>query len=189
MSQYKNIILWAALSLSIMMFFWLNNKTETFDDFVDLALPDDPPDVFITAMNLTRFDTNGNIAMTTEADTLAVYEASGESLLTNAKVILSNASVATWQITAEHAVLHKNEDIEFSNNVVTLQLNDTPSTQINTEYMMVTNNGKLVKTDKAVFITKGKQSINAIGMEVKLDTIEPIIHLLSDVSFKYDPSK
>ncbi len=190
MAKYKNITLWLAIAFSSMVFFWLNNKdTQIIENIAELELPENPPDVYITGMDLTRFDANGNVVMTTAAETLAIYEQTGESYLSNPLVTLAKDTVQTWQITSRNAVLYKNEDIDFINDVIVLQLDKEPATQMNTEFVKITNQGDLVLTDKPVQFIKGKQSIYAIGMEAKLDTIEPIIHLLSDVSFQYDPSK
>jgi LPS export ABC transporter protein LptC len=103
-------------------------------------------------------------------------------------VTLTEKSEDSWLITAKEALLHENEDIEFKHDVLISQLNSEPPLTITSDFMSVTKQGTLVKTDLPVQIVKGKQVTNAIGMEVKLDTIKPIINLLSDVNFEYDPS-
>jgi LPS export ABC transporter protein LptC len=152
------------------------------------VLPDNPPDVYMTGMNLTRFNGTGQVEMKTEAESLAVYEADGVSLLAKPRVTLVTDSQDSWLITADEAQLFDNEDIEFKNSVVITQLNSTDPMMLTSEFLSVKNQGELVSTDLPVQIVKGSQVTNAIGMEVKLDTIKPIINLLSDVTFEYDPS-
>jgi len=190
MPTVKTAALWASIAVVLVVFFWLNQspQQDQEDNENALILPDNPPDIYVTGMNLSRFDEQGNLVMTTLADSLAVYEGDGKSLLTNPDVILSSNSIESWRIQADDAVLYSNEDLEFLNNVRVLQLNSDPATQITSDYLKATQQGNFIETDKPVQIVKGKQSMNAIGMTVNLDTIEPVIHLLSDVSFIYDPS-
>ena len=87
-------------SVAFSVFFWLNEQPQETEESVELVLPDNPPDIYITGMDLTRFDNEGHVIMTTKADSLAVYEASGKSYLTFPDVILSENDQETWQILA-----------------------------------------------------------------------------------------
>jgi len=187
MNQYRNVIVWVILAAAAVIYIWLNNDQDTNIDTTFLFIPDDPPDVFITGMDLTRYGADGAPVLNAKAESLSVYKETKQSLMTRPIVVLSNPEEETWRVTAEKAVIHTNEDIEFISNVLSVQLNATPSVVVASDYMNVTNQGSLIETDKPVRIVKGKQVINAIGMEVKLDTIKPVIHLLSEVSFTYDP--
>lgn len=187
MIRIRNAVFWLIIASVAVWFFGFNNS-KTIDLASDLELPDNPPDVYITGMDLTRFNSNGEVAMKTVAASLAVYEEEGISLLSMPKVTLTENNEDRWLITAKEALLHDNEDIEFKHDVLILQLNGEPPLTITIDFMSVTNQGEFINTDLPVQIVKGKQVTNAIGMEVKLDTIKPIINLLSDVNFEYDPS-
>ena len=119
---------------------------------------------------------------------MAVYEERGENILTQPEVKLVEDGETNWTISSRHATVFSNDDIVFSEDVIAVNNRLSPPLIVATEFMKVTNKGELISTDVPVQIIQGKQTMNAVGMEVKLDTIEPVINLLSDVSFQYDPS-
>lgn len=153
-----------------------------------IALPADNPDIYIEGLTSTRLNNAGELVLTTEAKTLAVYEQDNISLFQQPIVELYRQQTARWQIRSSEGKLLRGDDIEFINQVEVIQLDATPPIRIYTDYLKVTDDGQRISTDRPVEILKGKQITNAVGMEVKLDTIEPLIKLLSDVSFRYEPA-
>jgi LPS export ABC transporter protein LptC len=184
----RNLSLWIIVAFSAVLFFWLNQSNETAQPVSEIELPADSPDVYITGLDLTRYNSDGKVVMTTKAETLSVFESTGLSYMTKPDVVIREQEIDTWRIKAKTATIFDNEDIEFSENVLVVQLTAAPPVIIASDSLKVTRKGQLISTDQAVQIVKGNHSTNAIGMEVKLDTIEPIIQLLSDVRFQYDPS-
>lgn len=152
------------------------------------VLPEDAPDVYITSLDLTRYNAQGQPTLTTTAKTMSVYEDRGQSLLELPVIHRLDDGTATWQIIADQATLFDNDDIDLSGNVVVTQQNAEPPMLLFSEQMQYTEATQRIVTDLPVQVQQGKQRITSIGLTVNLDTIEPIIQFLSDVDFYYDPS-
>jgi LPS export ABC transporter protein LptC len=176
-----------AITILGAVFIGFNSSSSTAVESL-FELPEEIPDVYMTNMDLTRYSATGEPTLKVLASTVATYNDSGTSLLTAPIVTLVKDHENDWRITAQKAVVYDNEDIEFFNDVIVTQLNTTPASIVKSEYMKVTEQGNLVTTEKPVEITQGKQIIDAIGMNVNLDTISPIIHLKNEVTFFYDPT-
>lgn len=188
MTFNRNVLVWIIVAVAIAGYFVIQPESTTDQLEAENTLPDDNPDIFITGLDLTRFGPSGDIILKTLADTMAVYDERGESILTEPKVSLIENGEASWIISSQKATVFSNDDIEFTSDVVATNNQLQPPLVVETQYMKVTQKGELISTDVAVQIVQGKQTMSAVGMQVKLDTIEPVIQLLSDVSFQYDPS-
>lgn len=188
MNFLRKYLIVAIITIVGAAFIWLNtNRTPSVR--AELELPDETPDVYMTDMDLTRYSADGVPTLKVLASTVATYNESGKSLLSAPVVTLLKDRENDWKITARNAVVYDNEDIEFFYDVIVTQLNTTPTSIVKSEYMKVTEQGNLVTTDKPVEITQGRQIVNAVGMNVNLGTIDPIIHLEDEVTFFYDPIK
>jgi|TARA_B110000503_G_C7163206_1_gene420638 LPS export ABC transporter protein LptC len=188
--QYRKLLLMLLIGLAALVLLMLMFSDDRTAAAVtsQVELPADSPDIYVTGMALTRYDEQGNRVMTVDADTVSVYNSTGQSLLSQPVVVLTNAGQRTWRVNANQALVMANDDIEFSHNVVATQLNGTPATRVGSEFMKVSDRGKLISSDLAVTIVKGTQTVDAIGMTVQLDAPEPVINLLSEVNFVYEPS-
>ncbi|TCS37626.1 LPS export ABC transporter periplasmic protein LptC [Reinekea marinisedimentorum] len=186
MEFLRKYLIVAVITIVGAAFIWLNSNRGPAVESA-LELPEEIPDVYMTDMDLTRYSATGVPTLKVLASSVATYNDSGKSILTAPVVTLLKDQENDWKITARNAVVYDNEDIEFFTDVVVTQLNTTPASIVKSEYMKVTEQGNLVTTDKPVEITQGKQIINAVGMNVNLDTISPIIHLENEVTFFYDP--
>ncbi|WP_287419754.1 LPS export ABC transporter periplasmic protein LptC [Reinekea sp.] len=188
--MYRKLLLMVLIGLAALLLILLMSSDErmTAEVTYQITLPADSPDIYVTGMALTRYDKLGSKVMTVDADTVSVYNSSGQSLLSQPVVILTDAGQKTWHIRADQALVMANDDMEFRHNVVATQLNGTPATRVGSEFMRVSDQGQLISTDLAVTIVKGRQTVDAVGMAVQLDAPEPVINLLSEVNFVYEPS-
>ena len=154
----------------------------------EVSLPEDAPYRYITELNSTRFNRLGQPIMKAKGDSLAVYNDEGKSNIVRPTVTLISNNLETWRVTSEKAIMSKNEDIEFINDVVAINLLSVPQTIVKSDYLKITKGGELIETDSPVSVTQGPQVLNAVGMEIKLDTVDPVIHLKAEGNFSYDPS-
>lgn len=161
---------------------------KTYTATPEVVLPDDSPDIYITEMDTTRFNKAGQPVMRAQGESLAVYNETGKSNIVRPIVTLLSNNIDTWRVTSEKAIISSNEDIEFITDVVAINLQSTPEAVIRTNYLIITRQGELIETELAVEITQGTQILNAVGMEIELNAVEPVIHLKSEVKFHYDPS-
>lgn len=188
MIQSRRILIWLIAGAGLALFLFYGDPSTPESELIASDLPEDQPDVFMTDMALTQFNEQGTIAMTTLAETMAVYNDSGLTTLTRPRVTLFENDRANWRITANLAKVFDNEDIQFTSNVLAVQTTDTPPIIIASEELTVRQSGTLITSESAVQILQGRQTVNAIGMEVNLQSDDPIIHLLEEVSFSYDPT-
>lgn len=188
MLQNRRNAIFIFIGIIIVAFWLLRPDSEPVSELSGTELPEDSPDVYITGLDLTRYDVNGIATMTTQAQTMAVYNERGQSVLTKPNVTLFDNSVDTWRITSNTAIVFDNDDVEFQSNVIAVQTTSNPPLIIASDSIRVQDKGTRIRSDLPVQILQGKQAIDAVGMEIELDTIKPIIHLLADVNFNYDPS-
>jgi LPS export ABC transporter protein LptC len=188
MLQGRRVLIWLVAGAGLALFLFLGDPSSSSTPTEVATLPDDEPDVYMTDMELTRFNEQGTIAMVTYADTMSVYNDTGLTRLTKPRVTLYENEDEQWRITANEANVYENEDIEFASNVIAVQTNDTPPLIIASEELTIRQSGTFITSDTAVQILQGRQTIDAIGMEVDLQSDEPVIHLLEEVSFSYDPT-
>ncbi|MEJ2044173.1 MAG: LPS export ABC transporter periplasmic protein LptC [Reinekea sp.] len=186
MKPVRNILLWIALIfVGVLILRFLPQEPA---DQPDTAQPlEEIPDITATGLHTTRIE-NGLKTIETTADSLASFEARGQTYLTNPHVRLFKKEVPNWNIVSDTATVYTNNDIDFKGNVVVTQLNQTPSVILTTDFIKYSEENQIIATDQPVQAIKGKQRANAIGMRVDLGTINPVIHLLSDVNLQYDPS-
>ncbi len=182
----RNLLLWITLiAVGLLVTFFLpdqqNNQPATTEGTKEL------PDATATNLHMVRVE-DGQKTMETTADTLESFESKSETYLTNPDVLLFTLEVPSWNIVSRTATVFSNNEIHFIGDVIVTQLDQTPSMVINTDFLSYSEINQLIETDKPVTAVKGKQRMNAIGMRVNLDTIDPIIHLLSDVNLEYEPS-
>lgn len=188
MLNLRNAVLWLVIAGVAV---WLISLKQSPTEQVASSLPNIPentPDIYIEGLDSSRMNSAGELVLTTQAHSLAVYEQENISLFEQPTVQLYQEQNPRWQITSQSAQLMAEDDIEFLRDVEVIQLNANTPISIFTDYLLVTEQGQRISTDQPVKILKGQQVTNAVGMEVKLDTIEPLINLLSDVSFIYDPA-
>ena len=188
--NYRTLLLMVLIGMAALLLILLMSSDERLAAEIksQITLPVDSPDIYVTGMALTRYDHQGNNIMTVDADTVSIYNNSGQSLLSQPVVVLTVAGQQTWHIRADQALVMANDDIEFRHKVVATQLNAAPATRVGSEFMRVSDQGQRISTDLAVTIVKGRQTVDAIGMTVQLDAPEPVINLLSEVNFVYEPS-
>jgi LPS export ABC transporter protein LptC len=186
--MYRKLLLMLLVGLAALLMLMFSDDRMDPEVANQIELPADSPDIYVTGMALTRYDYQGNRVMTVNADTVSVYNSSGRSLLSQPVVVLTNAGQNIWHVTADQAMVLANDDIEFKHNVVATQLNNAPITQIGSEFMRVSDQDQRISTELAVTIVKSRQTVDAIGMTVQLDAPEPVINLLSEVNFVYEPS-
>jgi len=184
--QYPKLLLWLLIGLAGL--FYMRFSADRVEPVTasEIDLPADSPDIYVTGMALTRYDDQGIRIMTVNADTLAVYNTIGQSLLGQPVVVLRQQGQTTWRVTADQATILANDDIEFRQNVVAVEVSSLPATVVTSDVMKVTDQGQRIRSDLAVNIVKGGQTADAIGMDVKLDALEPVIELLSEVNFVYE---
>ncbi|WP_320826764.1 LPS export ABC transporter periplasmic protein LptC [Reinekea sp.] len=186
--HYSKLLVWLLIGLAALLYNRSSSDRIDADTTSEIDIPTDLPDIYVTGMVLNRYDDQGIINMTVNADTLAQYNISDQSLLGRVVVVLSQQGQTTWQVTADEATILANDDIEFRHNVVAVQASNEPATVLRTDAMKVSDQGQRMTSDLAVNIVKGGQTVDAIGMDVKLDDLEPVIELLSEVTFVYEPS-
>ncbi|WP_320827402.1 LPS export ABC transporter periplasmic protein LptC [Reinekea sp.] len=186
--QYPKLLLWLLIGLAALLYMRFSADQVDSITASDIDLPADSPDIYVTGLALARYDEQGIEIMTVNANSLAVYNSIGQSLMSQPVVVLSQQGQTTWRVTADQAIILANDDIEFRHNVVAVQVSSVPATVVRSDVMQVSDQGKRIRSDLAVNIVKGGQTVDAIGMDVKLDTLEPVIELLSEVTFVYEPS-
>lgn len=188
MERFRSVFIWIVVIGSAAIYFWLDeNKQGDPTELSISEVPDASPDAVLTGMNLTRYNSLGVATLNAKAESLAIYNDTGLSFMEQPNVILLNDQEGQWQITSERAVIDDNEDIEFFTNVTTVQLDTTSPVTMTSDYMKILNQGRLVKTDRPVNIIRGAQIIDSLGMTINLETREPIVTLLSEVKFYYEP--
>ncbi|EAR10147.1 LPS export ABC transporter periplasmic protein LptC [Reinekea blandensis] len=178
-------------ALAVLVAVWLFDFTGTDDavpDNSDYELPDDAPDIYITGLDLTRYDATGQATLTTRADTMSVYESTGQSRLSAPIIHRLDDGIKAWQITADQATVYENNNIDLIGNVVIAQQNAIPPMVLHSDRMHYDEQQQQASTEQPVEVTQGKQRISSVGLTVNLDTIDPVIQFLSDVDFYYDPS-
>lgn len=188
MKRFAQFLLWAAALLLAVWLIDLSPGSEEPADTAALALPEDAPDVYITGLELTRYNAEGQPILQTAAESMSVYNAESESRLTEPTIYRLAQNIPTWKITSEQASLFGNDNIEFRRDVVVAQQNVNDPLIVTSEQMRYAQQQQWIETDQPVEVVQGNQRVTAVGMTVNLDTIEPVIQLLSDVDFYYDPS-
>lgn len=188
MVTLRNITLWLAMAGVAIWLIFFNRPEPAPTALPSTNLPENSPDYYIEGLDLSRMDANGELVLTNQSASLAVYEDQNISIFTAPTVELYQQQVARWQIKSVSAELLNNDDIEFSTSVSIVQLNSDIPVTIHTEFLKISEQGQRISTDQPVEIIKGQQVTHAVGMVVTLNSPEPTIHLLSDVSFIYDPS-
>ena len=186
--QYRKLFLWLLTGLAALFYIRYSTDRVEPDTASDITLPADSPDIYVTGMALSRYDDQGIRIMTVNADTLAVYNTTGQSLLGQPVVLLRPKDQNSWRVTAEQAIILANDNIEFKQNVVAEQVSSLPATVVRSDVMIISDQGQRISSDLEVNIVKGGQTVDAVGMDVKLNTLEPVIELLSEVTFVYEPS-
>ncbi len=188
MDRTYRLTLWLIIICAAVLYLWVNNHPGKSDSQVENAEIENTPDLYITDMDLTRYSIDGIANMHTKADTFSYYEEEGEGLLSWPHVILIDDEIETWKIESRRAVIHDNEDIEFFTDVVAKKMDAVPILIVNSDYIKYSNSTNFISTQTPVEITQGKQVVNAIGMTVNLNQTEPVIDLLTEVTFSYEPS-
>lgn len=188
MKRFAQFAMWAAALLFAVWLIDLTPEGASPLEETTLNLPDDSPDVYITGLQLTQFNAQGQKVMMTEAESMSVYNDSDLSRLETPLIQQLDGQQVAWRITAQEALLFSNEDIELINDVLILQQNVPSPIQVSSEWMRYAQATEIIETDRPVEVIQGPQTVTAVGMSVNLGTIEPVIQLLSDVNFYYDPS-
>ena len=186
MLPVRNLLFWAlALVAGIIVLQLLQQRPNPQQQ----ATPDEQelPDITAEHIHVVRTK-SGTKTLETVADFLESYNGRGETYLTNPDVTLFTEQHPHWHIISDNATVFSNNDIHFQGHVVVTQLTEVPNVVVNTEFLSYSEVKQLITTDQPVQAVKGLQRANAVGMEVELDTIRPIIHLLSDVNLEYEPS-
>lgn len=186
MPPVRNLLIWL-LSITAGVIFIQFIQQEPSEQQNDVSVADELPDARAENIHMVRVE-NGLKTIETLADHLESYDKRGESYLTNPDVTLFKLTQANWHIVSDTATVFTNNDIHFIGNVVVTQLNEVPAMILKTDFLSYSEVSQRIFSDQAVNAVKGLQRMNAIGMEVELDTINPIIHLLSDVNLEYEPS-
>lgn len=152
-----------------------------------LSLPADTPDIFVTGVNLTRFDRAGQLQLSLIGESLALYNDRDETFVNQPDVTLYNDQQANWRITSAVATLFGAEQALFEGDVVATELERSTTAQLFSEAMTINPTEQTLSSDVFVRLSQGPNTATAIGMTAKVDTMGSTIHLLSEVTFSYDP--
>jgi LPS export ABC transporter protein LptC len=172
--------------LAAILYLLLKPDDVQFQPEQSIQLPEDSPNVYMTDVDITRYNDQGVAVLYAQGESLAMYEKPQRSQFNQPTIHLVENGALTWKITANTAYIDENDIIEFHQNVIATQLTDTPPLILVTEFLSINNALQTIETDLPVQLTQGSQRVNAIGMDAKMDTMGSNIHFQSEVSFVYD---
>ncbi|MDN3648732.1 LPS export ABC transporter periplasmic protein LptC [Reinekea marina] len=152
-----------------------------------IVLPEGSPDIYMTGVDITRYDEQGQATLHAKGESLTVFNDPKRTVFAQPIIHLIDQEQRTWRITSSIAFIDENDNIDFQENVVATQLISSPPLILRTEQLLVDPAKNALKSDLAVQVTQGQQRIKAIGMTAELDTMGTNIHFLSEVSFVYEP--
>ncbi|TXR52172.1 LPS export ABC transporter periplasmic protein LptC [Reinekea thalattae] len=169
-------------------FAWLAGKDKESTTDTAFELPEQTPNIYMTDMKLTRYNSAGEALVYIESTDVAIYQELGETLLNQPDITILNNDRNDWKITANRAVLYDNDDVEFFIDVTMVEQTERLATSIVSDYVKATQSGQWVETDLPVEIRQGNSRSNAIGMTADLSDANPIINLIDEVTFYYEPN-
>lgn len=187
MMQSRSIFPISIALIAAILYFFLRPDNTQLQPEQSIQLPEDSPNVYMTDVDITRYNAQGVAILYAQGDSLAMYENPQRSQFDNPIIHLVENGSITWEITANVAYIDENDIMEFHQNVVATQVSSSPSLVLETEFLSVNNALQTIETNLPVQLTQGRQRVNAIGMDAKRATMGSNIHFQSEVSFVYEP--
>ncbi|MHA7881066.1 MAG: LPS export ABC transporter periplasmic protein LptC [Saccharospirillum sp.] len=178
--------LWLVSLLVMAVALWWRPGQDNPPATAPLALPEDPPDLFIEQVRQTRFDVQGEGSATLQADSLAHYEALGSTRIVHPLLSQLQEGVIRQTIAADQALLFNNGDVEFVDEVIVQAQNTVQPWQLETDWLRLEQGGRFATTPSPVKLTQGNQQATGIGLNAWLAGENPELTLLSEVAIRYE---
>lgn len=189
LQRHHLLLVTAIVAGAVFTWFASQDNDSTTQQVSAFELPEQTPNIYMTDIKLTRYNSLGQAEVYIESKDVAVYQSRGETLLSEPDITLLNQAKNDWKITANRAVLYDNDDVEFFTDVTMIeQTTALTATSLSSDYFFVTDSGQWVSTDRAVAVRQANNRSNAIGMTADLSTPSPIINLIDEVTFYYEPN-
>lgn len=170
--------------------FWLDQVVRLPASLAGKAVRQDP-DYIVDRLTAVKMNATGDVAYTLYADRLTHFPADDRTQLAQPKFVSLMDGGAPITVTAKQALLSANgENVYFQQDVRVVR-DPTPTQSrmvVETEFLHVIPDAKLVKTDRAVRLTDAHTVVEAVGLELNSET--RVLKLLSTVKGVYhDPDR
>lgn len=168
LSQLFPLLLLAALAS---LTFWLSNSMQQTDEIARPARHD--PDYIIEKLTARQMDASGNIKHTLFADHVTHYPDDDTTHLVMPRFVsLSSAGIPITVTSRTGRVSSRGEHIYFETGVHAERAahGDQGKLTLETDYLEVTPDRHLARTDRPVIVTEAHTVATAIGLELNSET-------------------
>ncbi|MFZ5503602.1 MAG: LPS export ABC transporter periplasmic protein LptC [Pseudomonadota bacterium] len=169
--------------------YWLNQQVRLAGDGVYRDVPH-TPDAVVENLSATKFSERGIPQVVVHADKMQHYADDDSSELTAPRVtVLSNDSPAIHATAKKGLISSKGDEIYLTEHVEVLREASPQQAELKleTEYLQLTPQLHLARSDRAVTLRTAESILQAVGLE--MDSQARTLKLLSQVRSEYVPSK
>ncbi|MCH8529615.1 MAG: LPS export ABC transporter periplasmic protein LptC [Saccharospirillum sp.] len=186
MPRYLQRSLWVLSLLAMaLILWWRPGQTDLATD-PGLALPADPPDLYVEDVQQTYYNREGIPTGTLRADSLAFYEDRGSSDIINPQLQQLEDEVVVWTVQSLRALLLNNGDVEFIDQVEVREESVAQPWLLETDWLRLEQEGRFATTPSPVKLTQGNQLATGIGLDAWLTGEKPELILKSEVAIHYE---
>lgn len=186
MPRYLQSGLWIFSLLAMALILWWRPGQSDLSTDPVLALPDDPPDLYVEEVQQTYFNREGLPTGTLRANSLAFYEDRGSSDILNPQLNQLEDEVVVWTVQSLRALLLNNGDVEFIDQVEVREENVVQPWLLETDWLRLEQAGRFATTPSPVKLTQGNQVATGIGLDAWLTGDNPELILKSEVAIRYE---
>lgn len=186
MPRYLQRGLWLLSLFAMALILWWRPGQSDLASDQGLALPVDPPDLYVEDVQQTHFNQEGLPTGKLRADSLAYYEDRGSSDILNPELNRLENEVVVWTVQSLRALLLNNGDVEFMDEVEVREENVVQPWLLETDLLRLEQGGRFATTPSPVKLTQGNQLATGIGLDAWLSGDNPELILKSEVAIRYE---
>lgn len=166
--------------LCIVGYYWGGLSKDTPLTFIDST---NTPDYEITQIKGTQVNEQGQPERTLTANSLLHYNQRDESIIDQPFITLYQHNQATWQLSAQQAILLKdNHQISLQQDVLAKRLNSTPL-QLSTQSLTANQKTHILQSHSPVVVSTAQGQISSLGLQA--NTEEGTLQFIGQVRGTY----